>query len=562
MGTCLNNRLSTIPSIKTVQCILIILSYIIPYSATDNPIADRSLLRAGIVPIYSKSLSVYTNSISGYLTVRMLPPLPKNLTECSQEVVSNYNKTITRMFQPISDNLMRIQEGTDSGTKRFVGAVIGSVALGVATSAQITAALAMVQAQDNAKAIWKLKEAISSTNQAVLELKEGVNTLGVAVDKIQGYINNEILPSLSELECRVNANKLASQLNLYLIELTTIFGDQITNPALTPLSLQALYTLAGDTMGSFLQYIGAQDNEIESLYDSGLINGQIVSYDASIQTIIIKVSIPSISSLSRFSIMRLATVSSSVGGFEKTPLVPEYLLISDNHIEEFSIVDCKESSDIFYCPQILSMPISTATVECLKGRIDQCIYTSQLTILSHRIVTYNGVVVANCFAELCRCTNPSYIIRQDRDVAVTVIDKDLCKRVQIGDIELIVQASIANEYKVNFTVSEDQLAPSTPIDISNELNSLNQTLDKVGQLINTSNQILASLNPKLVNNTSIIVLIVMGVVLILWLLALTIYSIYAARNLNSIGRLAKSAYASYVADKNVYKNESTSSSSI
>ncbi|TBW47627.1 hypothetical protein E0F17_25720, partial [Escherichia coli] len=58
-------------------------------------------------------------------------------------------------------------ENTDPRTERFFGGVIGTIALGVATSAQITAAVALVEAKQARSDIEKLKEAIRDTNKAV-----------------------------------------------------------------------------------------------------------------------------------------------------------------------------------------------------------------------------------------------------------------------------------------------------------------------------------------------------------------------------------------------------------
>ncbi|AUJ87606.2 fusion protein [avian paramyxovirus 20] len=492
----------------------------------------------GVLKSKEWQLAAYTQSLYGTIAVRFIPILPSNLTSCMLSVIQDYNQTVSSLLGPIGNNLDSIISSSGEQQARLIGAIVGTVALGVATSAQITAALAVNQAQDNARQIWKLKEAILKTNDAVLELKEGLSQTAVALDKVQSFINNEILPQISSISCEVAANKLGVFLSLYLTELTTVFGNQITNPALTPLSYQALYNLCGGNLAALTRQMGIKDDTLTSLYEAGLIVGQIIGYDASSQILLIQVSYPSVSEITGVRATELVTVSVATIKGEGRAIVPQFVAEGHVTIEELDTSPCRFSKSTLFCRSILTRPLPIRVANCLSGKYDDCQYTTEIGLLSSRYVTVDGGVMANCKSTVCKCLNPEKIILQKTASAITAIDKNTCKLLQINDVKLRLEGTLHSQYFRNISIASNQITSSGSLDISSEIGAINNTVNKVEDLINQSNGWLDSVNPKLMSNTTIIILCVLSGLAIVWLLILTIIMCYSAYKLKSLSIIA------------------------
>nr|UJT31635.1 fusion protein [Avian metaavulavirus 6] len=519
------------PSLS-VCLILLLLPHII--LTLDN----SRLLQQGIMSATEREIKVYTNSITGNLAVRFIPNLPQAVQTCSVQQIKSYNDTLNRIFTPIRVNLEKLLSGQELQESsphsirepRLVGAIIGTAALGLATAAQVTAALALNQAQDNARAILNLKDSIRKTNEAVLELKEATGQIAVALDKTQRFINDNILPTINNLTCEVAGAKIGVELSLYLTELSTVFGSQITNPALSTLSLQALMSLCGNDFNYLLNLMGAKHSDLGALYEANLINGRIIQYDQANQIMVIQVSVPSISSVSGLRLTELFTLSIETPAGEGKAVVPQFVVESGQLIEEIDTQACTMTDTTAYCTIVRTKPLPDLVVGCLKGEESKCQYTTGIGMLESRFGVFDGLIVANCKATICRCLKPEMIIPQNRGSPITVISQEICSRVLIDGVTLQVEAQVSGSYSRNITVGSSQIAPSGPLDISSELGKVNQSLSNVEDLIDQSNQILNRVNPELVNDTAIIVTIVLLVLLVLWCLALTISVLYVSKH--------------------------------
>ncbi|ARO49356.1 fusion protein [avian paramyxovirus 15] len=537
-----------------VPGVILALLMINPCLTLDN----SKLAPVGIISAAEHELAIYTNTLSGSIAVRFLPNLPANLTHCQKTILDNYNVTVTRILKPIADNLNILKHGLEVPKERLVGAIIGTVALGVATSAQITAAVAVAQAQQNAKDIWKLKNAILSTNEAVLELKTGLQQTAIALDKIQDYINNEIIPTVNNLTCEVMANRLGVYLSLYLTELTTVFGNQITNPALSTISYQGLTNLCGNNIGALTKLIGLKDDNVESIYEAGLITGQVVDYDPASQILIIQVSYPSISRLSDIRATELITVGVTTPFGEGRAIVPKYVAQSTVLIEELDISSCKFSSTTLYCTQINTRPLPPRVSSCLKGDYENCQFTTEVGVLASRYASIGKGVVVNCRSIICKCLEPPRIIPQNSLASITVIDSKICKKLQLPDVILRLDGNLESQYFTNISINGGQVTPSGPLDISSEIGNINQTVNRVEDLIHESESWLSRVNPKLISNTAIIVLCVLSSLCVLWLILITAFMAKLLSNVKKIER--KVAVSSLIGNPYVYTNPGYSGS--
>lgn len=286
---------------------------------------------AGIFVTQVRQLQIYQQSGYHDLVIRLLPLLPAELNDCQREVVTEYNNTVSQLLQPIKTNLDTLLAG--GGTRdadiqpRFIGAIIATGALAVATVAEVTAAQALSQSKTNAQNILKLRDSIQATNQAVFEISQGLEATATVLSKLQTELNENIIPSLNNLSCAAMGNRLGVSLSLYLTLMTTLFGDQITNPVLTPISYSTLSAMAGGHIGPVMSKIlaGSITSQLgaEQLIASGLIQSQVVGYDSQYQLLVIRVNLVRIQEVQNTRVVSLRTLAvNRDGGLYRARCLP------------------------------------------------------------------------------------------------------------------------------------------------------------------------------------------------------------------------------------------------
>nr|ALR96398.1 fusion protein [avian paramyxovirus 1] len=499
------------PMMLTVR-VALILSCICPANSIDG----RPLAAAGIVVTGDKAVNIYTSSQTGSIIVKLLPNLPKDKEACAKAPLDAYNRTLTTLLTPLGDSIRRIQESvTTSGgrrQKRFIGAIIGGVALGVATAAQITAAAALIQAKQNAANILRLKESIAATNEAVHEVTDGLSQLAVAVGKMQQFVNDQFNKTAQELGCIRIAQQVGVELNLYLTELTTVFGPQITSPALNKLTIQALYNLAGGNMDYLLTKLGVGNNQLSSLIGSGLITGNPILYDSQTQLLGIQVTLPSVGNLNNMRATYLETLSVSTTRGFASALVPKVVTQVGSVIEELDTSYCIETDLDLYCTRIVTFPMSPGIYSCLSGNTSACMYSKTEGALTTPYMTTKGSVIANCKMTTCRCVNPPGIISQNYGEAVSLIDKQSCNVLSLDGITLRLSGEFDATYQKNISIQDSQVIITGNLDISTELGNVNNSISNALNKLEESNSKLDKVNVKLTSTSALITYIVLTII--------------------------------------------------
>nr|ALR96393.1 fusion protein [avian paramyxovirus 1] len=481
-----------------------------------NSIDGRPLAAAGIVVTGDKAVNIYTSSQTGSIIVKLLPNLPKDKEACAKAPLDAYNRTLTTLLTPLGDSIRRIQESvTTSGgrrQKRFIGAIIGGVALGVATAAQITAAAALIQAKQNAANILRLKESIAATNEAVHEVTDGLSQLAVAVGKMQQFVNDQFNKTAQELDCIRIAQQVGVELNLYLTELTTVFGPQITSPALNKLTIQALYNLAGGNMDYLLTKLGVGNNQLSSLIGSGLVTGNPILYDSQTQLLGIQVTLPSVGNLNNMRATYLETLSVSTTRGFASALVPKVVTQVGSVIEELDTSYCIETDLDLYCTRIVTFPMSPGIYSCLSGNTSACMYSKTEGALTTPYMTIRGSVIANCKMTTCRCVNPPGIISQNYGEAVSLIDKQSCNVLSLDGITLRLSGEFDATYQKNISIQDSQVIITGNLDISTELGNVNNSISNALNKLEESNSKLDKVNVKLTSTSALITYIVLTII--------------------------------------------------
>nr|AJR19272.1 fusion protein [avian paramyxovirus 1] len=491
--------------------ITLVLSCICLTSSLDG----RPLAAAGIVVTGEKVINIYTSSQTGSIIVKLLPNMPKDKEACAKAPLEAYNRTLTTLLTPLGDSIRRIQGSVSTSgvrrKKRFIGAIIGSVALGVATSAQITAAAALIQANQNAANILRLKESIAATNEAVHEVTDGLSQLAVAVGKMQQFVNDQFNNTARELDCIKIAQQVGVELNLYLTELTTVFGPQITSPALTQLTIQALYNLAGGNMDYLLTKLGIGNSHLSSLIGSGLITGNPILYDSQTQILGIQVNLPSVGNLNNMRATYLETLSVSTTKGFASALVPKVVTQVGSVIEELDTSYCIESDLDLYCTRIVTLPMSPGIYSCLSGNTSACMYSKTEGALNTPYMALKGSVIADCKITTCRCADPPGIISQNYGEAVSLIDRHSCNVLSLDGITLRLSGEFDATYQKNISILDSQVIVTGNLDISTELGSVNNSISNALDRLAESNSKLDRVNVKLTSTSALITYIILTV---------------------------------------------------
>ncbi|AVG72387.1 fusion protein [Avian paramyxovirus 17] len=496
----------------------------------------RKLVGAGIVIREQKQVRVYSTSQTGTIVLRLLPYISSDHESCIRSTIEAYNTTVTNILSPLGEAIQRIQgsyqESALDREGRLVGAIVGGVALGVATAAQITAASALIQANENAKNILRLKDSIAKTNEAVRDVAEGVGHLAIAVGKLQDFVNEEFNKTTTAINCVQAAQRLGVELSLYLTEITTVFGPQITSPALTQLTIQAVYNLAGGNLDVLLNRLGADNSQLSSLVGSGLISGQPILYDAETQILGIQITLPSIGNLKGVLATYLDSVAVDTPAGLASPLIPRTVIQSNGVVEELDTSPCVEASADIYCTKITTLPIAQGTTNCLLGNVSQCLYSKTNGVLTTPYMTLNGKIVANCRHVTCRCHEPSRILSQDYGEAVLLIDSTMCQVLNLDGVSIKLDGRFDSEYSKNISIGANRVIVSSTIDITTELGSVNQTLQDALDKLDQSDAQLNKVNVRLASTEAMvtyIVLTVLAIVLGLVGLGLGCYSMMKVR---------------------------------
>ncbi|CAA45567.1 fusion protein [Orthorubulavirus simiae] len=460
---------------------------------TGLGIARDALSQVGVIQSKARSLMYYSDGSSSFIVVKLLPTLPTPSGNCNLTSITAYNTTLFKLLTPLMENLDTIVSANQAGSrrKRFAGVVVGLAALGVATAAQVTAAVAVVKANANAAAINKLAASIQSTNAAISDVISSTRTLATAIQAVQDHVNGVLASGLTEANCRSQDALIGSILNLYLTELTTIFHNQIVNPALTPLSIQALRIILGSTLPLIVESRWNTNLNTAELLSSGLLTGQIISISPSYMQMVIQITVPTFVMQPGAKIIDLVTITANRMEEEVLIQVPPRILEYANEIQAYTADDCVVTPHAVFCKYNDGSPISDSLYQCLKGNLTSCVFTPVVGNYLKRFAFANGVMYVNCKALLCRCADPPMVITQDDLAGITVIDITVCREVMLDTLAFKITSLNNVTYGANFSMLAAAIKDLSPLDLSAQLAQVNKSLASAEEKIAQSSSLAA-----------------------------------------------------------------------
>nr|QJD08225.1 fusion protein [Rinderpest morbillivirus]QJD08834.1 fusion protein [Rinderpest morbillivirus] len=484
-----------------------LLAVTIPYLTTGQ-IHWGNLSKIGVVGTGSASYKVITQSSHQSLVIKLMPNTTA-IDNCTKTEIGEYKRLLGTVLKPIREalnaitkNIKPIQSSSTSRRhKRFAGVVLAGAALGVATAAQITAGIALHQSMMNSQAIESLKTSLEATNQAVEEIRQAGQEMILAVQGVQDYINNELVPAVGQLSCDMVGQKLGLKLLRYYTEILSLFGPSLRDPVSAEISIQALsYALGGD-INKILKKLGYSGNDLLAILESKGIKAKVTYVDIESYFIVLSIAYPSLSEIKGVIVHRLEGVSYNIGSQEWYTTVPRYVATQGYLISNFDDTPCAFTPESTICSQNALYPMSPLLQECFRGSTRSCARTLVSGSIGNRFILSRGNLIANCASILCKCYTTGSIISQDPDKILTYIAADQCPVVEIDGVTIQVGS---REYPDAVYLHKIDLGPPISLeklDVGTNLGNAVTKLEKAKDLLDSSDLILKSIKGVSVTST-------------------------------------------------------------
>lgn len=493
-------------------------------------IAFSQLTKVGVIKAKNYRLKIKGPMTEQLMIINFIPNL-SNMSNCTVRSLTNYKNLLTRVLKPVNDSitLMRSYITTRDNNLRFAGAIIGGIALGVATAAQITAGVALYNSINNAKAINQLKDAVKNSNKAIEMLQAAGAKTVVAINALQDQINMQIVPAVNQLGCQVAENSLSLKLNQYFSEISLIFGPNLRDPASETISIQTLSRAFNGDFESLLSSLKYDKQDLLDVMESDSIRGRIIDVDMVNYMMTLQIEYPSMIDISDATIQEFNLISYNDQGTEWVSVFPRRVLIRGNFLSNIDITGCSRTQTSYICLQDTSSPISLPLFSCATGDTSQCARERVVNSYVSRFALSDGVVFANCMHIPCMCKDPSHSIIQDTYSTNVMISEKYCREVFINGIYITLGTSQLNRSTFASNVELGKPVVTDPIDVGNQLANVKKDLDKAGDYLNKSNDILKRVNPSIVNTSTMVFLIIISALCIGWIIITCVWLVYLTK---------------------------------
>nr|AGI16933.1 fusion protein F [Morbillivirus canis] len=457
----------------------------------------NNLSTIGIIGTDSVHYKIMTRPSHQYLVIKLMPNVSL-IDNCTKAELGEYEKLLNSVLEPINqaltlmtNNVKPLQSvGSGRRQRRFAGVVLAGAALGVATAAQITAGIALHQSNLNAQAIQSLRTSLEQSNKAIEEIREATQETVIAVQGVQDYVNNELVPAMQHMSCELVGQRLGLKLLRYYTELLSIFGPSLRDPISAEISIQALSYALGGEIHKILEKLGYSGNDMIAILESRGIKTKITHVDLPGKLIILSISYPTLSEVKGVIVHRLEAVSYNIGSQEWYTTVPKYVATNGYLISNFDESSCVFVSESAICSQNSLYPMSPILQQCIRGDTSSCARTLVSGTMGNKFILSKGNIVANCASILCKCYSTSTIINQSPDKLLTFIASDTCPLVEIDGVTIQVGG---RQYPDMVYESKVALGPAISLerlDVGTNLGNALKKLNDAKVLIDSSNQIL------------------------------------------------------------------------
>lgn len=520
---------------KRYTVIVIVIILLDSITINDTQIALNELSKIGVIKAKNYKLKVRGTPTNQYMVIKLLPNL-SNISDCGDSSLTEYKGMLKRILNPIVQSINQVKGAVNTRTSgfRFWGAVIGGVALGVATAAQITAGIALHNSKRNAQAILQMKESIKKTNQAIEKLQDSVAGTVIAISGLQDQINTQIVPFINQLGCDAIKTRLSLRLNQYFSELSLVFGPNLRNPATTTLSIQAISRAFNDDFESLLSTLGYKSEDLLDVLESKSIIGRIIDVSLEEFFIILQIEYPTFTEVLGAYVQQFNLISYNHKGSEWMSVFPDEILVRGSFLSNINTKSCAQTTNSIICPHDTSSPLSSDLFDCATGNISRCARTPVINSHVPRYALADGVIFANCVPIICQCKSNQQALIQDPNASNVMISKEYCEEVYIDGLfitlgnKTLSRSIYAHNVDVGYPVAVD------PIDVSNQLSSVKKDLAQSRDLISKAKNLLDRVDPGIMTTSKFIFLIVISVLFIFWFIISLIWLVAITKKLKTV----------------------------
>ncbi|AFM97196.1 fusion protein [Salem virus] len=479
-------------------------------SFTVGQIGFENLTRIGVhqVKQYGYKLAHYNSH--QLLLIRMIPTV-NGTHNCTHQVITRYREMVREIITPIKGalDIMKKAVSPDLVGARIFGAIVAGAALGIATSAQITAGVALHRTKLNGQEISKLKEAVSLTNEAVEQLQYSQGKSILAIQGIQDFINFNVVPLLEEHTCGIAKLHLEMALMEYFQKLILVFGPNLRDPIGSTIGIQALATLFQNNMFEVSLRLGYAGDDLEDVLQSNSIRANIIEAEPDSGFIVLAIRYPTLTLVEDQVITELAHITFNDGPQEWVATIPQFVTYRGLVLANIDVSTCTFTERNVICARDQTYPMIIDLQLCMRGNIAKCGRTRVTGSTASRFLLKDGNMYANCIATMCRCMSSSSIINQEPSHLTTLIVKETCSEVMIDTIRITLGERKHPPIDYQTTITLGQPIALAPLDVGTELANAVSYLNKSKVLLEHSNEVLSSVSTA---HTSLTATIVLGIV--------------------------------------------------
>nr|WFG82192.1 fusion protein [Bovine narmovirus 1] len=483
----------------------------------------ESLTKIGIISGRSYDYKLTGRSTIKTLVISLVPSIG-NTTNCTFGAVANYKQLLINILAPISNaiNISRNAVEPLNSEFRFFGAVLAGVALGVATSAQITAAIALHNSIDNARNIQKLMTSLQHTQSAITKLQDSTENVILAVQGLQEQINDKIIPHVNKLSCDILDTKTSLLLSQYYSELLTVFGPNLRDPVGSKLSIQAISRSFGDNYDALIAALGYTNQDFLEMLESGSITGQIIDVNLQDYYIALQVEFPTLLPIPDAKIQTFNLISFSKQNTEWMSVFPSALLIRSYLISNINLAGCVQTRTSYICTADRAYPLSEPLYYCAKGNLTKCARSRVIHSHVPRFALTGGIIYANCAATICRCITTQTLLLQDPNDTIMRISAETCPKINVNGIYIQVGRVTLNTTYYTRNIQLGEAIVLEPVDVGTQLAEAGRTLIESKQELEIAKNELNTIKQNTFQGYLAPLVTTITVVIIGWLLILTV----------------------------------------
>ncbi|AVM87376.1 fusion protein [Wenling tonguesole paramyxovirus] len=412
-----------------------------------------TLMKAGTILDQIGPISVERPDVSFQLLVPIIPRNGFKPTACGGDILMKFMQDVRSTLLPLEQINALKKDLMTSRDQKFVGAIIGTAAMGVAVGASVTAGLALDHAYKNRRDIDQLHNAMSNSFDALEQLQDATKGLAVIIKDITNTINRDIIPAINTVNCELSKVALRGQLAAIFQKWLTIYSPILEAPLTSHKSALLTGTLLLDAINAGLSLQTTTD-QMMTYAMNGMISVQLMEYNATTASVLLLVSVNARSETPGYKAYRTHSIMIAVGNPARYSVISLPSHMATNGINWYSVSDtCTQKSTGLVCTGSALSPFNEDLDKCVQGDTNRCMWTSSQGGSS--FILLKSGILADCNTLICTCNSIAIS-------GLRYISTD-CPTPMISGTQYKIQATDLGYFVSNTSISYD---PVPPVNIS------------------------------------------------------------------------------------------------